>query len=117
MRVIETAARVLSRNTLSKIVLAISVRLVAGALKIEPIAPNAGGKGSTMNRCIECGGSRVVTKIPYDIDCLKDGKLWPVHIDELTVIKCLDCDEVYFTNQTDDEITAGLERVSGANHV
>jgi hypothetical protein len=64
-----------------------------------------------MHSCPECGGERIETRIPYDIDCLKNGVLWPVHLDALFVIKCLTCGELYFTNQSDDEITAALEKM------
>jgi hypothetical protein len=64
------------------------------------------------SNCRDCGGERIETRIPYALDCLKDGKLWRVEVPDLFVIKCLGCGELYFTNQSDDEITLALEELT-----
>ena len=60
-------------------------------------------------RCGECGQEAVFpTLISYDAEVRHDGQLHGFHIQALHIDKCQKCGEEFFTNRTDEQISAGL---------
>jgi putative zinc finger/helix-turn-helix YgiT family protein len=60
-------------------------------------------------RCPECGKAEVQpATIAYDAEVKHDGRLHAFHIPRLHVNQCAACDEVLFSNLTDDQISQAL---------
>ena len=60
-------------------------------------------------RCAECGRVAVAAAtMAYNAEVKHDGKLHRFSIAKLTIDKCRDCGETFFTNTTDEQISAGL---------
>jgi hypothetical protein len=60
-------------------------------------------------RCGECGQVAVFpTLIAYDAEVRRDGQLHRFHMDALHIDTCQNCGEEFFTNRTDEQISAGL---------
>jgi DNA-binding transcriptional regulator YiaG len=65
-------------------------------------------------RCAECGSVAVsATTIPYKAEVKHDGKLHKFHIAKLKIDKCAACGEEFFTNSTDEQLTASLRSAIG----
>ncbi len=65
-------------------------------------------------RCSECGAVAVQSvTIPYKAEVKHDGKLHQFRVARLKVDKCGQCGEEFFTNVTDEQITAGLRTKVG----
>jgi len=65
-------------------------------------------------RCADCGKLAVTAAtIPYNAEFKHDGKLHKFHIPKLNVDLCQSCGEEFFTNTTDDQISANLRSVIG----
>lgn len=68
-------------------------------------------------RCAECGKVAVAaTTISYNAEVKHDGKLHKFHIPKLKIDKCQSCGEEFFTNSTDEQISASLRSVIGLLH-
>jgi DNA-binding transcriptional regulator YiaG len=68
-------------------------------------------------RCAECGEAAVApTTIAYDAQVKHDGRLHTFRIASLGIDKCQSCGEEYFTNSTDEQISAGLRESIGLLH-
>ncbi len=66
---------------------------------------------SSPRRCVECGNVAVEPAvIPYDAKIKHRGKLHAFRIDELPVLRCAVCGEVYFTNRSSDEKSQALRQ-------
>ncbi len=64
--------------------------------------------------CVECGKVAVAaTTIPYKAELKHDGKLHKFHIPKLRIDKCASCGEEFFTNATDEQLTASLRSAIG----
>jgi YgiT-type zinc finger domain-containing protein len=62
-------------------------------------------------RCVECGNVAVeAAVIAYDAKIKHDGTLHAFRIDELPVLRCAVCGEVYFTNATSDAKSQALRQ-------
>ena len=60
-------------------------------------------------RCVECGNVAVeAAVIPYDAKIKHDGELRAFPIDELPVLRCAVCGEVFFTNASSDAKSQAL---------
>ncbi len=65
-------------------------------------------------RCAECGKIAVAAAtIPYNAEVKHDGKLHKFYIAKLKIDKCRSCGEEFFTNATDEQMTASLRLVIG----
>lgn len=65
-------------------------------------------------RCGECGKAAVRSvMIAYDAKIKLDGKLHEVHIAELPVDRCGECQEEFFTNVTSDAKSDALRQHLG----
>jgi DNA-binding transcriptional regulator YiaG len=65
-------------------------------------------------RCGECSQLAVFpTTIAYDAEVRHDGRLYHFHIAALPIDKCQKCGEEFFTNRTDEQISAGLRNHLG----
>lgn len=59
--------------------------------------------------CAECGQERVTrTRIVYNAEMKHDGKLHHFVVDDLPIDRCENCNEQWFTSETDEAIQAGL---------
>ena len=60
-------------------------------------------------RCVECGKREVrPAVVSQEIQKNHDGRVYDLKIKQLPVIRCESCGEIYFTNASDDAITAAL---------
>lgn len=69
---------------------------------------------SDILRCDECGAEALApARISYDTEKNYDGRLYPVHVDDLPVLKCGKCGEVYFDREADERIADALRAKLG----
>jgi putative zinc finger/helix-turn-helix YgiT family protein len=60
-------------------------------------------------RCIECGRKEVrPAVVRQEVQKNHDGRLYQLTIEQLPVNRCEACGEIYFTNESDDAISAEL---------
>ena len=65
-------------------------------------------------RCAECGHIAVEpATTSYDAEMKHDGKLHQFHVARLKIDRCRVCDEMFFTNSTDAQLTMQLRSVIG----
>lgn len=61
------------------------------------------------SRCIQCGKKRVQpAMIRHEVKKNHDGRAYELVIEQLPVNRCASCSEIYFTNDSDDAISAAL---------
>src|SRR5262245_52322130 len=64
--------------------------------------------------CAQCGNDVVYSAcISYDAAVKHDGKVHQFRIPSLVLDKCQSCGEEYFTNSTDEQISAALRQLLG----
>jgi YgiT-type zinc finger domain-containing protein len=51
--------------------------------------------------------------MPYSTEVKHNGKLHTVTIEEFTAPRCSECGEVFFTAETDDQVSAALRDLLG----
>lgn len=62
-------------------------------------------------RCVECGNVAVeAAVIPYDAKIKHHGKLHAFRIDNLPILRCTVCGEVYFTNASSEAKSEALRQ-------
>jgi len=65
-------------------------------------------------RCVECGKKQVrLAVIRHNLQKNHDGRLYDLAIDHLPVTQCEACGEIYFTNESDERISAALREKLG----
>jgi hypothetical protein len=63
-------------------------------------------------RCRHCGKSEVVmATIRYDAEVRHDGRLYTFTVDQLEIPVCQACGERVFTEEVDDQISAGVRQL------
>lgn len=77
-------------------------------VKHPPEVPSARTRQYPM-RCAECGekGVRPAT-IEYTVQKAHDGRIYPLHIPALRVLRCGNCGEVLFDRDADEQISTAL---------
>ena len=65
-------------------------------------------------RCHECGNESLPAVLDhYELKALRGGKLWDVVVENMHVLKCVNCGDLLFDNTTDGQITEAIDRLVG----